>query len=482
MLRLLTTGYWRLVASPLSLCRDLPAHGARWRRRGVGGEVRSARLIPYFALAAFLIACSGPGSDLPSPVVSPSPAGTRLPPATVVATAPPAATSTAVPTAAPTVAPTFTVPAPSPAATAPIPTAPAATRAAGASPASSPPPPPPTAAVSPSTGPLVPAYRIAFVSNGAAGDDIWTVDPDGRRLIDLTKAQKAKGNDSDPQWSPDGSRIAFVSDRDGGGTDIWVMNADGNGARNLTHTPGDDLSPRWSPDGKRIAFASFRDSDAEIYVMNADGTEQMNLTKSDGDDLQPAWSPDGARIAFVSERGKKPRGLYALSLDAPKNPPSLAAPACDIASPAWAPDGKNIAVVACAGADGQGNVDPLQHVVYIVGAGGGGLVAVSDPKMESGGPAYAPDGKSLAYWSYRNRDQADIVVVVFGANARRVIQAPPGVAREPAWSADGATLAFVDGDFTIGNLIVSDSGGQARNITNHPANDRSPRWSPQKLP
>ncbi|MGI8854927.1 MAG: TolB family protein [Thermomicrobiales bacterium] len=445
--------------------------------------LRLVRLIPIAAIVSLLIACSGPGSDLPSPVVSPSPAGTRLPPATVAVTVPPAVTSTAAPTTVPTTAatvvPTFTVPAPSPAATAPIPTAPVATRAAGSSPVTS--PPTPTAAIPPSTGPLVAAYRIAFVSNSAAGDDIWTVDPDGRRLTDLTKTQKAKGNDSDPQWSPDGSRIAFVSDRDGGGTDIWVMNADGMGARNVTHTAGDDFSPRWSPDGKRIAFTSFRDSDAEIYVMNADGTEQTNLTKSDGDDLQPAWSPDGARIAFVSERGKKPRALYALSLDAPKNPTSLAAPPCDVASPAWAPDGKNIAVVACAGADGQGNVDPLQHVVYIVGAGGGGLVAVSDPKVESGGPAYAPDGKSLAYWSYRNRDQADIVVVVFGANARRVIQAPPGVAREPAWSADGTTLAFIDGDFTIGNLIVSDSGGQSRNVTNHPANDRSPRWSPQKL-
>ena len=366
--------------------------------------------------------------------------------------------------------PTATVPAPSPAATAPLPTVPvpvasAATRAIGSSTAV--PAPAPTAGIPPSTGPLVPAYRIAFVSNGAVGDDIWTVDPDGHRLTDLTKAQKAKGNDSEPQWSPDGARIAFVSDRDGGGTDIWVMNADGTGARNLTHTAGDDLNPRWSPDGKRIAFTSFRDSDAEIYMMGADGTEQTNLTKSDGDDLQPVWSPDSTRIAFVSERGKKPRALYALTVDAPKNPAQLAAPACDIASPVWSPDGKNIAVVACAGADGQGPVDPLQHAIYIVGAGGGGLAAVSDPKMNSGGPTYAPDGTSLAFWSYRTRDQADIVVVTFGTNTRRVIQAPPGVAREPAWSADGANLAFIGGDFTIGNVIVADAAGMTRNITSH---------------
>jgi Tol biopolymer transport system component len=171
-----------------------------------------------------------------------------------------------------------------------------------------------------------------------------------------------------------------------------------------------------------------------------------------------------------------------LNPDAPKDPTRLAAPPCDVGSPAWSPDGKTIAVVSCAGADGQGNVDPLQHAVYVVGAGGGGLVGVSDPKMESGAPTYAPDGKSLAYWSYRTPQQADIIVVTFGTNARRVIQAPPGVAREPAWSADSVNIAFIAGDFTIGNVIVADVGGLTHNLTNHAANDRSPRWSPQMLP
>lgn len=438
--------------------------------------LRAGHLIPLYAAIALIAACSGPGGDLALPVVSPSPAGSRLlPTATTAATRSSQIAPTAVVTTPP---PTATVPAPLPAGTASIPTGPLATRAA---PASAPPAGQPTAATPPNTGPLVPDYRIAFVSNSTGSDDIWTADPDGRRLTNLTKPQKTKGNDSDPRWSPDGGRIAFVSDRDGS-ADIWVMNSDGTGARNLTRAPGDDLSPRWSPDGRRIAFTSFRDGDAEIYVMNADGTEATNLTKSDSDDLQPVWSPDGAQIAFVSDRGKRPRALYALSVDTPKNPTRLAAPACDIANPVWAPDGRNIALVACAGADGQGSVDPLKHAIYIVGAGGGALVAVSDPKVESGGPTYAPDGRSLAFWSYRDREQADILVVAFGTNGRRMVPAPPGVAREPAWSADSATIAFVGGDFTIGNIVVAVAGGQVRNITNHPANDRSPRWSPQKLP
>ncbi len=444
---------------------------------------RSFRLVLVAILAILLAACSGPGNDVPSPV-PPLAATNTIARPTVVPTATQAARSSVVPpTSAPTAVPTATVPAPSPIGTAPIATAPVATRA-GASAAASGvanPPQPAAPTIPPSAGPLQPAYRIAFVSNSAGSDDIWTVDPDGRRLTNLTKAQKAKGNDSDPQWSPDSKRIAFVSDRDGN-ADVWVMNADGTGARNLTHTPSADLSPRWSPDGRRIAFATFRDGDAEIYVMTADGAEQTNLTKADGDDLQPAWSPDGAQIAFVSERGKRPRALYALSLDAPKTPVKLAAPPCDMASPVWSADGKTIAVVGCVGADGQGNPDPLQHVVYAIPAGGGALAAISDPKVESGAPAFAPDGKTLAFWSYRTPEQADIVLFTLGTNARRVIPAPPGAGREPAWSADGGSIAFIGGDFTIGNLIVADGSGQGRNITNHAANDRSPRWSSQKLP
>lgn len=436
-------------------------------RRPVVGR---AALFPIVIVIAFLIGCSGPGSDLPSPAATAPPANTR-PPATPIPS--PTTTAQRFPTVAPFEVATATMPAPSPVATAPIPTAPRGTAAASA-PASG-------SAIVPSAGPLAPAYRIAFVSNGSGSDDIWTVDPDGRRLTNLTKAQKTKGNDSDPQWSPDGRRIAFVSDRDGN-SDIWMMNVDGTGARNLTRAPGEDLAPRWSPDGKRIVFSSFRDGDAEIYMMTADGTEVTNLTKSDGDDLEPAWSPDSTRIAFVSERGKRPRALYVLNVDAPKDPTRIAAPACDVSSPTWSPDGKSIAFVSCGGANGQGNVDPLQHVVYTVGSGGGGLVAMSDPKVESGGPAYSPDGTSLAFWTYRTAQQADLTLVTVGTNSLRVIQAPPGVARQIVWAPDGANLAFIGGDFTIGNVIVADVSGLTHNITNHAANDRSPRWSPQKLP
>ena len=93
-----------------------------------------------------------------------------------------------------------------------------------------------------------------------------------------------------PAWSPDGSRIAFMSDRDGN-FEIYVMNADGSGPTRLTKNPESDAYPVWSADGSRIAFQSERDGNYEVYVMNADGSRQTNLTDNPAGDGNPTWSP-----------------------------------------------------------------------------------------------------------------------------------------------------------------------------------------------
>ena len=129
--------------------------------------------------------------------------------------------------------------------------------------------------------------------------DICIIDVEGRRLKNLT--QFAGVEDSAPSWSPDSSKIAFMSSRDGN-DEIYVMDADGRNPVNLTNHPSWDSSADWSPDGKKIMFFSHREGQSDIYVMDTDGANVVNLTNHPAEDRVPSWSPRGQWIAFQSTR------------------------------------------------------------------------------------------------------------------------------------------------------------------------------------
>jgi TolB protein len=128
----------------------------------------------------------------------------------------------------------------------------------------------------------------------AQARDLWVTNVDGSGLHRLTDTP-----DSTEQWpaySPDGTRIAFVSNRGGGVPQVWLIDADGTDPRQLTSDPlVKEQLPDWSPDGARIAYAAAGD----IWTMNAHGSEQVNLTHNDEPESGPAWSPGGRRIAFL---------------------------------------------------------------------------------------------------------------------------------------------------------------------------------------
>lgn len=142
-------------------------------------------------------------------------------------------------------------------------------------------------------------HRLAFV-NSVTDANIWRVAASGdsapRRLIASTLL------DSSPQYSPDGSRIAFRSNRSGN-DEIWVCDRDGQNAAPLTHIDGRTTgSPRWSPDGRYIAFDSRVAGNADIYVIPAAGGPPRRFTSEPSNDVVPSWSRDGRFIYFGSNR------------------------------------------------------------------------------------------------------------------------------------------------------------------------------------
>jgi TolB protein len=139
------------------------------------------------------------------------------------------------------------------------------------------------------------AYTAFEVETGSVS--IYTMNPDGGRQRPLLGSSARAGHaiwDTLPAWSPDGTRLAFQSNRDNDSFqnfDIYTINADGSDMRRLTRSRGYDGMATWSPDGRQIAFGSNRSGNAELYVMDADGSNLRRLTYQDGYDGQPAWRP-----------------------------------------------------------------------------------------------------------------------------------------------------------------------------------------------
>ena len=148
---------------------------------------------------------------------------------------------------------------------------------------------------------------------------IYIINPDGTNLQEL--AGDIPSYDSEPAWSPDGQRIAFVSSRENWGYEIYVMDADGTNQKRLTHNMVSDRQPAWSPDGNKIAFFSVLDEDNILAVINADGTNRKNLTEEvlNGvweSNSSPAWSPDGGTIAYVSGiQGRNDAAIHLMTVD-----------------------------------------------------------------------------------------------------------------------------------------------------------------------
>ena len=235
----------------------------------------------------------------------------------------------------------------------------------------------------------------------------------------------------DPAQSPDGTRVAFTSSRDGD-REIYVMDADGGGPENLTFHEAWDEAPAWSPDGERIAFVSDRNGDVEeygglrfntdIFVMNADGigVEQVTSDPLSRSADQPAWSPDGSSIAFRKVGG----GIFVLELSSGE--------ARNLTeegwAPSWSPDGRWIACIR--------TVEYEESHVWKIPVAGGEATQLTLDRFFRTSPTWSPDGGRIVF-AREDRVGAggyDLYVIPAEGGAGEQLTDDPGVDREPCWA------------------------------------------------
>ena len=275
------------------------------------------------------------------------------------------------------------------------------------------------------------------------------------------------------------SRIVFTSLRDGN-NEIYVMDADGGNQENLTNNPANDFDPDWSPDGTKIASSSARGGDRrQIYVMDADGSQPKKLTDT-RDNTDPDWSPDGQKIAFTVHPDFKEEWLDHIAVvDSDGN--NRVRHEDHAMDPSWSPDGGAIAFVSWRDVGNRAG----GNEIYVIGADRQGRKRVTHDLVGQHSPSFSPDGGRIAYYASHEGFNHIYVVGADGRNRKRLTHNQKHHSH-PAWSPDGGAIAYmISNDIFFGGATIHLMTADGKYLTQlgdvHDGEDFQPDFSPVGL-
>ncbi|MEM8799121.1 MAG: S9 family peptidase [Pseudomonadota bacterium] len=273
---------------------------------------------------------------------------------------------------------------------------------------------------------------------------------------------------SDPQISPDGSRIVYVRRSNDIMTDrtrsnLWIINSDGSGHRPIASGRADYSRPLWSPTGDRLAYVSSAEGSPQIYVRWMDTGDTALVTNLTSPPRALSWSPDGKTIAFVMNVPKETKSFAKLGVKKPKGAN-------------WSAPFKVIEEARFR-RDGQGFYDPRHAHIFVVPADGGSPRQLTAGDFDHGGPlSWANDSQQILFAANRHEGweletvEADIFSISMDGELTQLTDLP-GVESNPVMSPDGKTIAYLRAEnkglaYRLADLVVMPlDGGEARTLS-----------------